>query len=413
MNLPLKYRPTRFEEIVGQQIPVSIARISIAQSEDKLQTTYLLVGPSGSGKTTLARIMARSFNCKQRENDEPCGDCSSCKASLNHTSLAITEIDGADRNGVDDVRDIIEKCQLNVINNKYRIFIIDEAHQMSKPAQNALLKTLEDTPQNTIFILCTTEEDRLLETIKSRARILRFSTVSKALVTGFLLNVAHHENIELSEAEAQVIYKYNQGSIRRSLQTISMLSDGITVANLCPVIKEDDLLQLLLCFQTKDYLGINSILEKIVSQGFESRQVLESLVDKMIELMASKRYSSEFVANANRVVETIVPRVTSSNYSECRFTLYHAAVAWHVEPSSSSELLPNSSALESSQQHIITISPQVDGSVTESASNGYAVANSDSNLHSPQQFAQNSPEHQAVPKTVEFALPTGHDPYPV
>jgi DNA polymerase III subunit gamma/tau len=179
-----------FAQVVGQQVAVAIAQASLLQTP--LQTTFLLVGASGSGKTTLARIMARSLNCKEKAGVEPCNCCASCLSHLKDNHLAISEINGADQNGVDDVRGIIERCQVNTLDSKYRIFIMDECHQMSKPAQNAMLKLLEDPRQDTIFILCTTEEDKLLETIRSRARILRFQTVPRDLVTGYMLNIAHH-----------------------------------------------------------------------------------------------------------------------------------------------------------------------------------------------------------------------------
>ena len=152
---------------------------------------------------------------------------------------------------------LIERCQVNTLDSKYRIFIVDECHQMSKPAQNAMLKLLEDPPQDTIFILCTTEEDKLLETIRSRARILRFHTVPRDLVTGYLLNVAYHEKIFLTEQEAQRIYEYNKGSIRQSLQTLgtvsphSRINDRVTVADLCPQIAREELQSLFLAFENR------------------------------------------------------------------------------------------------------------------------------------------------------------------
>lgn len=143
MNLPIKYRPIRLDRVVGQSVAVEIAKASLLQSP--LQTTFLFVGASGSGKTTLARIMARSLNCTNRQGVEPCNQCDSCQAHLKDNHLAISEINGADKTGVDDARDIIEKCQLHTLDSKYRVLIIDECHQMSKPAQNAMLKLLSSS----------------------------------------------------------------------------------------------------------------------------------------------------------------------------------------------------------------------------------------------------------------------------
>jgi DNA polymerase III subunit gamma/tau len=130
MNLPIKYRPIEFAQVVGQRVAVAIAQASLVQTH--LQTTFLLVGASGSGKTTLARIMARSLNCKEKVGVEPCNQCSSCLSHLNDNHLAINEINGADKNGVDDVRGIIERCQINTLDSKYRIFIVDVRRSSSR-----------------------------------------------------------------------------------------------------------------------------------------------------------------------------------------------------------------------------------------------------------------------------------------
>ena len=407
MNLPIKYRPIEFAQVVGQRVAVAIAQASLVQTP--LQTTFLLVGASGSGKTTLARIMARSLNCKEKLGVEPCNQCSSCLSHLNDNHLAINEINGADKNGVDDVRGIIERCQINTLDSKYRIFIVDECHQMSKPAQNAMLKLLEDPPQDTIFILCTTEEDKLLETIRSRARILRFHTVPRDLVTGYLLNVAYHEGISLTEQEAQRIYEYNKGSIRQSLQTLGTVSESVSVADLCPQISREELQILFLAFENKDYLEIDRILQRVYHQGFYPKQLLTDLVDLAIEIMAMPVTSSHFVNNANRILSVIIPSISklgnSSNAQvNCRLTLYHALTVWQplenketVEATQAidayslqaPQLLPDELANQAQTQPQLSQGLQI-GSAT------YASQLLSSSVSVPQ--------HQ-------FAIPTGHRPY--
>ncbi|NJL51071.1 MAG: DNA polymerase III subunit gamma/tau [Hydrococcus sp. SU_1_0] len=407
MNLPIKYRPIEFAQVVGQRVAVAIAQASLAQTP--LQTTFLLVGASGSGKTTLARIMARSLNCKEKVGVEPCNQCSSCLSHLNDNHLAIKEINGADKNGVDDVRGIIERCQINTLDSKYRIFIVDECHQMSKPAQNAMLKLLEDPPQDTIFILCTTEEDKLLETIRSRARILRFQTVSRDLVTGYLLNVAYHEGIALTEQEAQKIYEYNKGSIRQSLQTLGTVCDRVSVADLCPQIARDELQSLFIAFENRDYFGIDRILQKVCQQGFYPKQLLTNLMDLAIELMAIPETSPHFVANADRMLEVVIPAISklgnSSNaQANCRLTLYHALTVWQSSdgketleattmnvPITDTPPLPISQSLPNQVQ----TQPQLlsDLQVGSATYANHLLASSVS-----------TPQHQ-------FAIPTGHRPY--
>lgn len=335
MTLAIKYRPINFAQIVGQSVAVNIAIASLSQSP--LHTTYLLVGASGSGKTTLARIMARALNCQEqnRGNVEPCNQCDSCIAHLHHQHLDISEIDGADRNGVDDVREIIEQCQLNTVISQYRVYIIDEAHQMSKAAQNALLKLLEEPPRKTIFFLCTTEENKLLETIRSRARILRFTTVSPNLVIGYLSSIARAENIPLTEEEAQRIYNYNKGSIRKCLQTLGTISPSVTVTDLCPQIAPEAIQQLFLAFEHKDFLTINNVVRDVVEQGFYPKQLLTDSIELAIEIMAMPDTNPELIFNLNRVLEVIIPatnRLGSSTNTavDCRLALYEATTVWQT-----------------------------------------------------------------------------------
>ncbi|MEN9565005.1 MAG: polymerase gamma and tau subunit [Cyanobacteriota bacterium] len=339
--LQIKYRPISFSQVIGQPVAVNIAKASLRQA--KIQSTFLLVGSSGSGKTTLARIIARALNCPYRNEElEPCNQCESCQAHLKGTHLAITEIDGADRNGVDDVREIIENCKLHTIDSPYRVYIIDETHMMSKSAQNAMLKLLEEPPANTVFLLCTTEEDKLLETIRSRARILRFRAVDKNLVTGFLLAVAEWEKIPLTPEEAHRIYEYHHGSIRKCLQTLGTVSQDVSVAHLCPQIPLEEIQSILLAFDNRDYLAINTILQRVTDNGFYPRDLLLALVDTIIDIMALPDTVTNFIANANRILEVLIPAInklgSSSNaIANCRLTLYHAATVWQ---SSASQDLP-------------------------------------------------------------------------
>ncbi len=414
MNLPIKYRPIEFAQVVGQRVAVAIAQASLLQTP--LQTTFLLVGASGSGKTTLARIMARSLNCKEKVGVEPCNECSSCLSHLNDNHLAINEINGADKNGVDDVRGIIERCQVNTIDSKYRIFIIDECHQMSKPAQNAMLKLLEDPPQDTIFILCTTEEDKLLETIRSRARILRFQTVSRDLVTGYLLNVAYHEGIALSEEEAQRIYEYNRGSIRQSLyakryplgQTLGTVGDRVSVADLCPQIARESLQDLFLAFENRDYIQLDRVLQRVCDRGFYPKQLLVEFIDLTIEIMAMPRTSPHFVANADRMLKVVIPAISKSGNSsnaqvKCRLTLYHALTVWQP--------LENKETVEATQIDVppVTLPQSSSDMLVNRVQTQPQLAQA---LQTANQIATSQlPQSSFSAPQYQFAFPTGHRPY--
>ena len=376
MNLPIKYRPIEFGQVVGQSVAVEIAKASLMQTE--LQTTFLLVGASGSGKTTLARIMARAIDCEERLGVEPCNQCDSCLSHLQDRHLAITEMNGADKNGVDDVREIIERCQLNVIGSKYRVLIVDECHQMSKSAQNAMLKLLEDPPTDTIFLLCTTEEDKLLETIRSRARILRFQTVGRDLVTGYLLNIAHHEQIPLTEPEANRIYEYNKGSIRQCLQTLGTLNERVTVEDLCPRVGETEIKELILAFDFKDYFNINNILQKIVDRGFYPKAILLALIDYTVEMMTKDDTGRNLASNIDRVLNVVIPAAGKLGTGKdaivsCRLALYEAATVWQPldQNSSTQPLVEVQTQLSPQSQSLPETQSQVDYRSGKVPSNNY------------------------------------------
>src|SRR3989344_8681904 len=167
-----KYRPQNFNEVVGQEYIVQTLKNSIAN--ESVSHAYLFSGPRGSGKTTLARIFAKTINCQSQKNGQPCNKCDSCVEITASKSLDLIEIDAASHTGVDDVRELIDGIRFTPVKSKYKIFIIDECHQLSKSAANALLKTLEEPPAHAIFILATTELLKVLPTILSRCQKFDF-----------------------------------------------------------------------------------------------------------------------------------------------------------------------------------------------------------------------------------------------
>ena len=167
-----KYRPQNFSDIIGQEHVVQTLQNSLKSGA--ISHAYLFSGPRGSGKTTFARIFAKSVNCENLKNGEPCNKCNSCQEILAGKSLDLMEIDAASHTGVDDVRSLIEGIRFSPIKSKYKIFIIDECHQLSKSAANALLKTLEEPPDHAIFILATTEAHKMIPTITSRCQRFDF-----------------------------------------------------------------------------------------------------------------------------------------------------------------------------------------------------------------------------------------------
>ncbi len=231
-SLYLKYRPQKFSDVIGQEIVKRVLINSIVQK--KVNHSYLFYGIRGVGKTTLARIFSKSLNCLNPKDYEPCDKCQSCKSILNGSNLDVIEIDAATNNGVDEIREISEKSNYSTTHSKYKIYIIDEVHCLSKLAFNALLKTLEEPPKNTIFLLATTEIYKIPETILSRTLILNLETISNDYIIKNLKNILKKEKIFYEEKSLNYISFVSGGSMRdaiSNLELVILFSEKVTEKN--------------------------------------------------------------------------------------------------------------------------------------------------------------------------------------
>jgi len=207
-----KYRPQTFSEIKGQEHVIETLKGAIKLN--RVAHAYLFCGPRGIGKTSIARIFAKALNCEKRINHEPCNSCSTCLAINNNQSIDIIEIDGASNRGIDDIRNIKEIAQVAASQNRYKIFIIDEVHSLTKDAFNALLKILEEPPEHVKFILATTEPHKLLDTVLSRVQRFDLKKLSHAQIIKKLEEVSEKEKVKVEKDVFRLIAVNSEGSLR-------------------------------------------------------------------------------------------------------------------------------------------------------------------------------------------------------
>lgn len=220
-NLGIKYRPQNFNELIGQEHIVKTLTNAIVSK--KTAQSYLFSGPRGTGKTSTARILAKSLNCENGPTPEPCNTCNYCMAINNGSSLDVQEIDGASNNSVDDIRQLRENVKYSP-NSRYKIYIIDEVHMLSKGAFNALLKTLEEPPENVVFIFATTEPTKIPATIISRCQRLDFNLISTKVIFNHLKKICKNENISYDDAGLFEISRAGRGSVRDALSILSQVA---------------------------------------------------------------------------------------------------------------------------------------------------------------------------------------------
>ena len=217
-----KWRPGTFRDLVGQEHISTTLRNAVIQ--DRIAQTYLFCGTRGSGKTSTARILAKAINCLSPDDGNPCDQCHICTTINTGRNLDIIELDAASNRGVDEVREIRDRVNFQPAMNRRKVYIIDEAHMLTREASNAILKTLEEPPEHVVFILCTTEADRLLPTILSRCQRYDFRKLPGDSITQRLAYICEQESINLDDEAARAIARYADGSMRDALTMLDQIA---------------------------------------------------------------------------------------------------------------------------------------------------------------------------------------------
>jgi DNA polymerase-3 subunit gamma/tau len=288
--LARKWRPESFSDVVGQKHVV--LTLASAIRADRIAHAYLFAGPRGVGKTTIARILAKALNCEKGPSDEPCGKCDSCSEIALGKSLDVIEIDGASNRKIEDARGIRETVQYAPLSGRMKIYIIDEAHMLTREAFNALLKTLEEPPAHVVFVLATTEPGKIPDTITSRCQRFDFHRISASEIEGRLSEIAESEKIKIDDGAIKLVAARADGSMRdaESLldQLISVGHAKIKVDDVAAVLGIPDIdvfFALTDAIAERDTGAVLGGLEKALDAGFDPRDLVDGLVEHLRNLL--------------------------------------------------------------------------------------------------------------------------------
>ena len=289
--LALKWRPQRFDEVIGQEPVTRTLRNAVANT--RIAHAFVFAGPRGSGKTTTARILAKALNCVQGPTPDPCGTCDACVEITQGRDMDVLEIDGASHTQVDNIREVVlAGLAVAPVRDTYKVFIIDEVHQLSSHSFNALLKSIEEPPPHVVFMMATTEQHKIPDTILSRSQVFEFRTIAARAITAHLRKIADAEALEVSDAALALIARAAEGSMRDAQsaldQVMAFAGQTISVDEVSAVlglVGRDVLLQLLEAVVAEDGPRAFALADSAVEAGHDLKLVCRELSRVVRDMM--------------------------------------------------------------------------------------------------------------------------------
>ncbi len=288
-----KYRPQSFEEVVGQEAVVRT--LSNAIAGDAVRQAYLFAGPRGTGKTSMARILAKCLNCAQGPTTTPDGTCHACRAIAAGTSLDVIEMDAASQRGIDDIREIRDRVVLQPVEGRYKVYILDEAHQLTDAAWNALLKLIEEPPPHLVFVFCTTDLSKVLPTVRSRCQTFVFQRPRLQELVVKLRRVADAEGIDVPDQALALVARGGRGAYRDAESALDQLASATAnkvtvqaVLELLGTVEEEALFRLCDLVIDRDTAGALTYLEELAERGHDLGRLVLDLIEHLRQIMLAQ-----------------------------------------------------------------------------------------------------------------------------
>ena len=333
--LARKYRPSTFSEVVGQEHILKALENSI--QHNKLHQAYIFSGTRGVGKTTIARVFAKCLNCQKADMPmlEPCNECTACMEIKDGRHIEFLEVDAASRTGVDDMRELLESVQYKPANARYKIYLIDEVHMLSKSSFNALLKTLEEPPPHVMFLMATTEAEKVPKTVLSRCLQLNLKVIPETQIREHIQSLLDLENINYDDESLNLIANSAQGSIRDGL---TLLDQAIAHGNgalesdqvkaLLGTIDQSHIIELVNHVVASDGDGAYVALNKITELNVEYEQVLKIIISVFHQISLHQQLQNSEVPAIEELAENLDPQITQLHYE----IALNALDKFHVHP---------------------------------------------------------------------------------